>query len=269
MPSNETKRNGTERAAILLLSLGEQEAAEVMKHMGAKDVQRIGAAMTQLQNISRKEVSAGAERVHHDGREPDVARRRRRRVPAQGADRRARRRQGRAASSTASCSAAPARAWKRSSGWIARAVAELIRQEHPQIIAIVLAYLDAGSVGRSARAVPGVAARRRGHAHRDARRHPADGAARARRSDREAVRRQDRRAQDLRHRRREDRREHPELHGLQPGRRAGRADPQGRRSARQQDPGSDVRVRRPRRRSTIAACRKCCAPCRASGCCSR
>ena len=33
-------RNGTERAAILLLSLGEQEAAEVMKHMGAKDVQR-------------------------------------------------------------------------------------------------------------------------------------------------------------------------------------------------------------------------------------
>ena len=47
------ERNGTERAAILLLSLGEQEAAEVMKHMGAKDVQRIGAAMTQLQNISR------------------------------------------------------------------------------------------------------------------------------------------------------------------------------------------------------------------------
>ena len=47
--SSEAKqRNGTERAAILLLSLGEAEAAEVMKHMGAKDVQRIGAAMTQL-----------------------------------------------------------------------------------------------------------------------------------------------------------------------------------------------------------------------------
>ncbi|NLG77298.1 MAG: flagellar motor switch protein FliG, partial [Xanthomonadaceae bacterium] len=50
-------RSGTERAAILLLSLGEQEAAEVMKHMGAKDVQRIGAAMTQLENISRQEVT--------------------------------------------------------------------------------------------------------------------------------------------------------------------------------------------------------------------
>src|SRR4029078_9560895 len=54
---HEAKRSGTERAAILLLSLGEQEATEVMKHMGAKDVQRIGAAMTQLQNISRQEVS--------------------------------------------------------------------------------------------------------------------------------------------------------------------------------------------------------------------
>ena len=38
-------RTGTERAAILLLTLGEQEAAQVLRHMGAKEVQRIGAAM--------------------------------------------------------------------------------------------------------------------------------------------------------------------------------------------------------------------------------
>ena len=38
-------RSGTERAAILLLTLGEQEAAQVLKHMGAKEVQReIGRA---------------------------------------------------------------------------------------------------------------------------------------------------------------------------------------------------------------------------------
>src|SRR5215510_5089298 len=53
----DAKRTGTERAAIFLLSLGEQEATEVMRHMGAKDVQRIGAAMTQLQNISRNDVA--------------------------------------------------------------------------------------------------------------------------------------------------------------------------------------------------------------------
>src|ERR1700752_2594448 len=55
--AHDAKRSGRERAAIFLLALGEQEAAEVMKHMGAKDVQRIGAAMTQLQNISRQEVT--------------------------------------------------------------------------------------------------------------------------------------------------------------------------------------------------------------------
>src|SRR4029079_6503940 len=50
-------RTGTERAAILLLSLGEQEAAQVLKHMGAREVQKIGAAMTQLLNVSKEEVA--------------------------------------------------------------------------------------------------------------------------------------------------------------------------------------------------------------------
>ena len=48
----DAQRTGTERAAILLLTLGEQEAAQVLKHMGAKEVQRIGAAMAKLANVS-------------------------------------------------------------------------------------------------------------------------------------------------------------------------------------------------------------------------
>jgi flagellar motor switch protein FliG len=51
-------RSGVERAAILLLTLGEQEAAQVLKHMGAREVQKVGAAMTQLTGVSRDEVSA-------------------------------------------------------------------------------------------------------------------------------------------------------------------------------------------------------------------
>src|SRR6202789_1290678 len=50
-------RNGTERAAILLLTLGEHEAAQGLKHMGAREVQKIGFAMAQLKNVSREEVS--------------------------------------------------------------------------------------------------------------------------------------------------------------------------------------------------------------------
>src|SRR5215470_8830492 len=49
-------RTGVERAAILLLTLGESEAAEILKHLGAKDVQRLGRSMAELQNVSRDEV---------------------------------------------------------------------------------------------------------------------------------------------------------------------------------------------------------------------
>src|SRR3954470_1812854 len=49
-------RSGVERAAILLMTLGESEAAEILKHMGAKDVQRLGRTMAELNNVSRDEV---------------------------------------------------------------------------------------------------------------------------------------------------------------------------------------------------------------------
>jgi flagellar motor switch protein FliG len=137
----ETKRNGTERAAILLLSLGEQEAAEVMKHMGAKDVQRIGAAMTQLQNISRQDVSqilteftVTVEGQTSLGVGVDEYLRKVL-IGALGEDK---------ASGVIdrilfgrSSKGLEALKWMDS-----RAVSELIRLEHPQIISIVLAYLD-------------------------------------------------------------------------------------------------------------------------------
>jgi flagellar motor switch protein FliG len=137
----EAKRNGTERAAILLLSLGEQEAAEVMKHMGAKDVQRIGAAMTQLKNISRTDVSqilteftVTVEGQTSLGVGVDEYLRKVL-IGALGEDK---------ASGVIdrilfgrSSKGLEALKWMDS-----RAVSELIRQEHPQIISIVLAYLD-------------------------------------------------------------------------------------------------------------------------------
>src|SRR3984885_7541694 len=57
MSEGQLSRSGVDRAAILLLALGEQDAAQVLKHLGAKDVQRVGAAMAQLPTVSREEVS--------------------------------------------------------------------------------------------------------------------------------------------------------------------------------------------------------------------
>lgn len=57
MPEAGAKLSGVERAAVLLLSLGEQDAAEVLRHMGPKEVQKLGVAMAQLNNVSRAQVS--------------------------------------------------------------------------------------------------------------------------------------------------------------------------------------------------------------------
>src|SRR5680860_784741 len=46
-----------EQAAILLMSLGEADAAEVLKHMGPKEVQRVGVAMAQMRDVSKDDVS--------------------------------------------------------------------------------------------------------------------------------------------------------------------------------------------------------------------
>ncbi len=44
-------------AAVLLLSLGEQAAAAVLKHLGPKDVHRVGAAMSAVGQVTVTQVS--------------------------------------------------------------------------------------------------------------------------------------------------------------------------------------------------------------------
>ena len=136
-----TKLSATERAAVFLLSLGEAEAADVLRHMGAKDVQRLGQAMASLSNISRDQAeevldgfasaldSQTSLGVGADEYVRNVL------VNALGEDKAGglidRILLGR------NSKGLEALKWMET-----RAVAELIRNEHPQIIAIVLAYLD-------------------------------------------------------------------------------------------------------------------------------
>lgn len=47
---------GVENAAILLMSLGEEEAAEVFKHLQPKEVQRLGETIARLKSIPRERV---------------------------------------------------------------------------------------------------------------------------------------------------------------------------------------------------------------------
>jgi flagellar motor switch protein FliG len=139
--SGPPKLNATERAAIFLLSLGEAEAADILRHMTPKDVQRLGQAMANLSNISREQaeevLDSFADAIGNQtslgvGSDEYV---RKVLVQALGEDKAAglvdRILLGR------NSKGLEALKWMET-----RAVAELIRNEHPQIIAIVLAYLD-------------------------------------------------------------------------------------------------------------------------------
>ena len=141
MAENAGKIPGVERAAILLLSLGEQAAAEVLKHMAPKEVQKIGAAMAALTNVSRDQVGTVLDTFTKEienqtaigvGSDEYI---RKVLVQALGQDK---------ASGVidrillgGNSKGLEALKWMDP-----RAVAELIRLEHPQIIAIILSYLD-------------------------------------------------------------------------------------------------------------------------------
>ncbi|MEF8722165.1 MAG: flagellar motor switch protein FliG [Candidatus Accumulibacter phosphatis] len=49
--------DGIEKSAILLIALGEDYAAEVLKHLGPKDVQKLGHAMAALKSVPRTRVA--------------------------------------------------------------------------------------------------------------------------------------------------------------------------------------------------------------------
>jgi len=49
--------DGVQNSAIFLMTLGENEAAEVLKYLGPKEVQKISTAMVALSNLTRDQIS--------------------------------------------------------------------------------------------------------------------------------------------------------------------------------------------------------------------
>ena len=54
--------NGVEEAAILLMSIGEEEAAEVFKHLAPKEVQKLGETIARLKIVPRERLSKVMEK---------------------------------------------------------------------------------------------------------------------------------------------------------------------------------------------------------------
>ena len=142
MPSSSNNNDdGLENAAILLMSLGEEEAAQVFKHLGPKEVQKLGETIAKLKVIPRERVEAVLDRFAHTAAEQHIL------VPdtdeyvksvlrkALGEDKANllidRILQGSDVSGIESLK------------WMdPGSVAELLRNEHPQIVAAILVHLD-------------------------------------------------------------------------------------------------------------------------------
>lgn len=139
-PSGNSELSGVDRAAILLMSLGEQEASTVLKHMGAREVQKVGNSMASLSGVSREQVNGVLDSFIATVEEKTSL--------GVGSDDYVRRVMQDALGDKASNMIDRILLGRDSKGleslkWMdPRSVAEMIRQEHPQIVAIVLSYLD-------------------------------------------------------------------------------------------------------------------------------
>ena len=140
------KLSKVEKAAVLLLSLGETDAAQVLRHMGPKEVQKVGVAMAQMRNVHREQVEeVMSEFVDIVGDQTSLG---------VGSDGYIRKMLTQALGEDkanglidrillgGNTSGLDSLKWMEP-----RAVADVIRFEHPQIQAIVVAYLDADQAG--------------------------------------------------------------------------------------------------------------------------
>ena len=141
-----SKLNKVDKAAILLLSLGETDAAQVLRHLGPKEVQRVGVAMAGLTNVHREQVQevlsefvamVGEQTGLGSGTDGYI---RKMLTQALGEDK--------AGNLIDRILLGGSTSGLDSLKWMEpRAVADVIRYEHPQIQAIVVAYLDADQAG--------------------------------------------------------------------------------------------------------------------------
>jgi flagellar motor switch protein FliG len=134
--------DGATRAAILLMTLGERLAAEVLRYLNPKEVQKIGLVMATLKGVSRQEVTATLDEFLKQavsrtplgiGTEEYL---RKTLSGALGKDK--------AQTLINRIMAGEQLGGLEALRWMdAPAIARVIRNEHPQIVAIVLAHLDA------------------------------------------------------------------------------------------------------------------------------
>lgn len=66
MKNDAKPMDGMTRSAVLMMSLGEDAAAEVFKYLTAREVQQVGAAMASLKQVTRNDVAVVLEEFRQE-----------------------------------------------------------------------------------------------------------------------------------------------------------------------------------------------------------
>ena len=134
---------GTQKSAILMMLLGEDEASEIVRNLSPKEVQHLGTAMYSVQGLDQDTVNAVLDEF--------LAIIKAQTSLGMGAGNYVRNVMNKALGEDKAQSVLSRIAPSTSArpieilDWMdARSIAELIIDEHPQIIALIISYLDAG-----------------------------------------------------------------------------------------------------------------------------
>ncbi len=151
--AGEFKMSGTERAALLLMTIGENEAAEVLKFMGTNEVQKLGTAMASLKSVSRNDADRVLEMFIMDVEDQTALG-----VDTENYVRKLLGNAFGAAKANAFIerivSGDDAKGLEALKWMSSREVVDIIQDEHPQIIAIVLAFLDSAQAAEVVEKLP-------------------------------------------------------------------------------------------------------------------
>jgi len=134
---------GTQKSAILMMLLGEDEASEIIRNLSPKEVQHLGTAMYSVQGLDQETVNAVLDEF--------LAIIKAQTSLGMGAGNYIRNVMNKALGEDKAQSvlsriapSASARPIEILDWMDARSIAELIIDEHPQIIALIISYLDSG-----------------------------------------------------------------------------------------------------------------------------
>ncbi len=151
MASTKGRLSGEEKAAILLRAIGEDAAAEVMRHLDPKDIRKIGSHMANVSNISAEEETEVLKEFGGAAQGGDIGFEGKQYIKAILNKALGNEKASRIMDSLTTMSYPGIEALK----WLdSKTVANLMKNEHPQTIAVVLSQLDSEPSSQVLAALP-------------------------------------------------------------------------------------------------------------------